>query len=166
MEAAPGGFAEEEDDEQSIDQKDILYRVVLFLAAVTPRLFSRVLGADDAPFRPVMRKRGAACTTTGAAAGPATGAGSCSGAPPSAPSETPSRCARAARERAGASPRARSAASSAGSRTWIHWLALLWPMPNSRPWTTWTAAVFRYVSRKNRYCWSLCGVGVFWHGKR
>jgi hypothetical protein len=31
--------------------------MVLFLAAVTLRLFSRVLGADDAPFRPVMRKR-------------------------------------------------------------------------------------------------------------
>src|SRR5690242_8241986 len=106
MDAAPDSIAEEEDDEQSIDQKDILYRVVLFLAAVTLRLFSRVLGADDAPFRPVMRKRGAACTTTGAAAGTATGAGASSGATPSVSSETPSRCARAARERAGASPRA------------------------------------------------------------
>src|SRR3954452_8778547 len=120
MEAAPGSFAEEEDEEQRIDQKDILYRVVLFLAAVTLRLFSRVLGADDAPFRPVMRKRGKACPATGAAAGQATDEGSCSGATPSASSETPSRCARAARERAGASPRARSAASTAGSRTWIH----------------------------------------------
>src|SRR5689334_23173349 len=139
MEAAPGGVAEEEDDEHGIDQQDVLYRVVLFLAAVTLRLFSRVLGADDPTFRPVMSKRGAACTTTGAAAGPAPDEGCSSGAPPSAPSETPSRCARAARERAGASPRVRSAASNAGSRTWIHWLALLWPMPNSRPWTTWTA---------------------------
>src|SRR4051812_23008219 len=120
MDTAPGGFAEEEDDQHGIDQKDVLYGMVLFLAAVTLRLFSRVLGADDAPFRPVMRKRGAACPATGAAAGQATDEGSSSGTTPSVRSETPSRCARAARERAGASPRARSAASKAGSRTWIH----------------------------------------------
>src|SRR5690349_20818984 len=136
MDTAPDSVAEEDDEEQGIDQQDVLYGMVFFLATVTLRLFSRVLGADDAPFRPVMRKRGAACPATGAAAGPATGAGSPRGATPSAPSETPSRCARAARERAGASPRARSAACNVGSRTWIHWLALLWPMPNSRPWTT------------------------------
>src|SRR5690349_2838930 len=149
MDATPDGVAEEDDEEQGIDQQDVLYSMVFFLAAVTLGLFSRVLGADDAPFRPVMRKRGKTCPATGVAAGPAPDEGCSSGAPPSAPSETPSRCARAARERAGASPRARSAASKAGSRTWIHWLALLWPMPNSRPWTTWTAAVFRYVSTKN-----------------
>ena len=136
MEAAAGSFAEEDDEEQGIDQQDVLYRVVLLLATVTLRLFSRVLGADDAPFRPVMRKRGEACPATGAAAGKATGAGASSGATPSGPSETPNRCARAVRERVGASPRVRSAASNAGSRTWIHWLALLWPMPNSRPWIT------------------------------
>ena len=44
--------------EQGIDQQDIFYRVVFFLAAITRRLFSRVLGADDASFRPVMGKRG------------------------------------------------------------------------------------------------------------
>ncbi len=54
MDAASGGVAEEEDDEQGIDQQDIFYRMVLFLATITLRLFSRVLGADDAPFRPVM----------------------------------------------------------------------------------------------------------------
>src|SRR5689334_16888530 len=136
MDAATAGFAEEDDEEHGIEQKDVLYGMVFFLAAVTLRLFSRVLGADNPTFRPVMSKRGEACPATGAAAGQAPDEGSCSGATPSAPSETPSRCARAARERAGASPRARSAASTAGSRTWIHWLALLWPMPNSRPWTT------------------------------
>ena len=46
----------------------IFYRVVFFLAAITVRLFNRVLGADDAPFGPVMGKRGDA----GAAAGTAT----------------------------------------------------------------------------------------------
>ena len=57
MDAAPDSFAEKDDEEQGIDQQDVLYRVVLFLATVTLGLFSRVLGADDAPFRPVMRKR-------------------------------------------------------------------------------------------------------------
>src|SRR5690349_11991087 len=143
MDTAPDSVAEEDDEEQGIDQQDVLYGMVLLLAAVTLGLFSRVLGADDASFRPVMRKRGKTCPATGAQAGPDAGAGASSGAATSVPSETPSRCARAARERAGASPRARSAASTAGSRSWIHWLALLWPRPNSRPWTTWTAAVFR-----------------------
>src|SRR5689334_15692133 len=120
MEAAPDSVAEEEDDEQGIDQQDVLYRMVLFLATVTLGLFSRISGADNPPFRPVMSKRGESCPTTGAQAGPAPGAGASSGAPPSAPGATASRCARAASERAGASPRARSAASTAGSRTWIH----------------------------------------------
>src|SRR5690349_19501688 len=132
MDAAANGVAEEQDDEHGIDQQDVLYRMVLFLATVTVRLFSRVLGADNAPFRSVMSKRGEPCSVMGAEAGES--AGSLSGA--SASSETASRCARAVRERAGASPRPRSAASNAGSRTWIHGLALLWLMPNSRPWTT------------------------------
>ena len=51
------GVAEEQDNERGIDQQDVLYRMVLFLATVTVRLFSRVLGADNAPFRPVMGKR-------------------------------------------------------------------------------------------------------------
>src|SRR3954469_15791227 len=127
----PGKLTKSQDDEWGIDQQDILYRMVLFLATVTFRLFSRVLGADNASFRPVMSKRGEPCPAPGAEAGE--GAGSSSGATTSGPSETANRCARAVRERAGASPKPRSAASSAGSRTWIHWLALLWLMPNSRP---------------------------------
>jgi len=117
MEAAAAGLAEEEDDEQRIHEQDIFDGVVLFLATLTVRLFSRVLGADDASFRPAMGTRGEA----GAAAGTATtGAGvSSSGTTTVAASasETPKRCARAVRERAGASPRGRSAASSAGRRT-------------------------------------------------
>jgi hypothetical protein len=99
MGTAAIGITEKEDDEQGIDEQDIFDCVVFFLAAITLFLFSRVLGADDASFRPVMGKRGEAGT---------------------AASETPSRWARAVRERAGASPRARSAASNAGNRTWIH----------------------------------------------
>src|SRR5499427_6420776 len=100
--------------------------MVLFLAAITFFLFSRVLGADDAPFRPVMGKRGASGVATGTVA---PGAGSSArGATTVAASTTatPTRCARAVRERVGESPRVRSAASSTGRSTWIHWLALLW----------------------------------------
>ncbi len=120
MDTAAVGVAQKEDDEQGIDEQDIFDGVVFFLAAITRFLFSRVLGADDAPFRPVMGKRGEA----GAAAGMgATGAGSSSSGTTTvaaSASETPRRWARAVRERAGASPRARSAASNAGNRTWIH----------------------------------------------
>jgi hypothetical protein len=117
MEAAAAGLAEEEDDEQGIDQQDIFDRMVLFLATITLRLCSRVLGADDAPFGAIMGTRGdagapAGTATTGAdssSSGATTGAASAS--------ETPQRCARVVRERAGASPRARSAARRAGRRT-------------------------------------------------
>jgi hypothetical protein len=113
MEAAAVGVAQEEDGEQGIDSQDMFDGVVLFLAALTRGLCSRVLGADNAPFRPVMGKRGDA-----GAAGAATkgvGASSTAAATMAASaSETPSRCARAVKERAGASPRVRSAARSAG----------------------------------------------------
>src|SRR5438552_15362510 len=120
MHTAAIGVTEKEDDEQGIDEQDIFYRVVSFLAAITLRLFRRVLGADDTPLGPVMGKRGEA----GAAAGTATrGAGSSASGVTTvaaAASETPSRCASAVRERAGASPRVRRAASSTGRSTWIH----------------------------------------------
>ena len=58
MDMAPIGVAQKEDRERGIDQQDIFHRVVFCLAAITVFLFSRVLGADDAPFRPVMGKRG------------------------------------------------------------------------------------------------------------
>src|SRR3954453_5044888 len=103
MDAAANGVAEEQDDQRGIDQQDVLYRMVLFLATVTVRLFSRVLGADNASFRPVMSKRGEPCPALDAE----TGEGSSSGATTSGPSETANRCARAVR---GASPRPRSAA--------------------------------------------------------
>src|SRR5206468_11119925 len=93
MGAATVGVAQKEDEEQRIDEQDIFDGVVLFLPAITVGLFNRVLGADDAPFRPIMGKRGEA----GAAAGTATtGAGASSGGTTSvaaSASETPSRCA-------------------------------------------------------------------------
>jgi hypothetical protein len=139
--AAAIGVAQEEDEEEGIDEQDIFDGVISFLAAITRRLFSSVLGADNPPFGPVMGKRGEAGIATGA---PTLGAvASSNGATTVASaSETPKRCARALRERAGASPRVRRAVSSTGRSTWIHWLALLWPMPNRRPWTTWRLYVF------------------------
>jgi len=117
MDTAAVGRTQKEDREWGIDEQDIVDRVVLFLAALTRGLLRRVLGADDASFGPVMGKRGEA----DAAAGPVTtGAGaSSSGVTTVAPSasETPSRCARAVRERVGASPRVRSVANSTGRRT-------------------------------------------------
>ena len=87
--------------------------MISFLTAITRFLFNRVLGADDPPFRPVMGKRGDAGAvargTGSSASGVTTVAASAS--------EMPKRCANVVRERAGASPRARSAASSAGRRT-------------------------------------------------
>jgi hypothetical protein len=113
MGAAAIGVTEKEDEEQGIDEQDIFYGVIFFLAAITRFLFNRVLGADDAPFRPVMGKRG----DTGAVArGPGSSSRGATTVAASA-SETPSRCARAVRERAGASPRARSAARSTGRST-------------------------------------------------
>ena len=94
--------------------------MVLFLATIALSLFRRVLGADDAPFGPVMGTRGEAGTAAGMGT---TGAGSSASGTTTvaaSASETPRRWARAARERAGASPRARSAASNTGNRTWIH----------------------------------------------
>jgi len=109
MDATTVGVAQKEDDEQRIDEQDIFDRVVLFLPAITVGLFNRVLGADDASFRPVMGTRGAS--------GGATGAGSSSSdatTEAAAASETPRRWARAVRERAGAAPRGRWAVSSTG----------------------------------------------------
>src|SRR5215467_8920554 len=116
MRAAAMGVAQKEDEEQGIDEQDIFDGVVLFLAAITRRLFRCVLGTDDPPLGAVMGKRG----ETGAAAGTVgTGGGSSSTAATTiaaSASETPSRWARAVRERAGASPRARSAANNVGKR--------------------------------------------------
>ena len=115
MGAAAIGVAQEEDEKQGVDQQDIFDGVVLFLAAITLGLCRRVLGADDASFGAVMGKRGDGGPATGAEGGGASASGTLIAA--ASASETPSRCARAVRERAGASPRVRSAASSAGKST-------------------------------------------------
>src|SRR5215470_2462539 len=60
MHTAAIGVAQKEDREAGIDQQDVFDGVVLFLPAITLLLCSRILGADDAPFGPVMGKRGEA----------------------------------------------------------------------------------------------------------
>jgi hypothetical protein len=117
VDAAAVGVTEPEAREERMHAQDIVDGVLLFLAALTARLGSRGLGADEAPLGAVMGKRGDA----GAAAGTApTGAGaSARGATTAAraASETPSRGARAANERGGAAPRVRRAARRTGRRT-------------------------------------------------
>jgi hypothetical protein len=117
MDTAAVRVAQKEDDEQGIDEQDIFDGVIAFLPAITRLLFNRVLGADDPPFGPVMGKRGEAASAAGSV--PPCAGSSSSGVTTVAASasETPSRWARADRERAGASPRARRAASSTGRRT-------------------------------------------------
>ena len=113
MDAAAVGVAQKENDKGGVDQQDIFYRVVLFLAARTRGLFKRVLGADNPPFRAVMGKRGAAGAADMGAGSSVSGVITVA----ASVSETPSCCARAFRERVGASPRARRVASRVGKRT-------------------------------------------------
>jgi hypothetical protein len=117
MGAAAISVTEEEDEEQGIDEQDIFDRMVLFLTAITRGLFRRVLGADDPSFGAVMGKRGEADAAAGTMATGTSSSSSGVTTVAASASETPSRCARAVRERAGASPRVRRAASSAGKRT-------------------------------------------------
>ena len=121
MHAAARGVTENEDRAQRVDQQDIVSRMIFCLAALTLGLCRRGLGADDASLGAVMGTRGDAGTT--AAAGDVTSAVSGATTVAASASETPSRCARAIRERAGASPRVRRATSKAGKRMWIHGLA-------------------------------------------
>ena len=119
VDTAAISVVQKEDEEQGVDEEDIFYRIVFFLAAITRGLFSRVLGTDDPSFRHVMDKRGASgvATRTGSSSSGATMVAASA-------SETLSRWARALRERAGVSPRVRSAASSAGTDAGRNWLVV------------------------------------------
>jgi hypothetical protein len=136
MDAASTRLPAKKAHEQGVDQQDMVYGVVLCLAALTGALWRRVWGADEPPCGAVMGTRGA---TDAAAAAGTTGAGTASsGTPPLAAlaSETPSRWARAGRERAEAAPRGRSAARSTGKSPWLPGGALPWTIPHKRPCTT------------------------------
>ena len=115
MGAAGIGLTQKEDRERRIDQQHVFDGVALFLAAITARLLSRILGALDAPFGPIMAKRG----EVGAAAGSADGGDPSVGTTIAATSAsaTPRRWANSVKDRLGASPRARNVARSTTKRT-------------------------------------------------
>ena len=111
--AAGIGLTQKEDRECRIDQQDVFDRVALFLAAITARLLTWILGALDAPLGPVVPKRGEAGAEAGAAAGGPDVLGGSSVGTTSAlasASVTPRRFASSVKDRVGASPSARSVA--------------------------------------------------------
>jgi hypothetical protein len=116
--AACMGLTQKENREHGIDQQHVFDRVALFLAAITARLLSRILGALDAPFGSIMAKRGEAGTGT-AAVGRADGGAPSVGTTMAAASAsaTPRRWANSVKDRLGASPSARSVARSTTNRT-------------------------------------------------
>ena len=114
------GLTEKENREPRIDQQDVFDRVALFLAAITARLLSRILGALDAPFGPIVAKRGEADAGAGAGvdrstAGSDPALGSTMAA--ASASATPRRWANAVKDRVGASPSVRSVPRSTTKRT-------------------------------------------------
>jgi hypothetical protein len=99
------GGTEKEDRQCRIDQQHVLSRVAFFLAAITARLLSRILGTPDAPFGAIMANRGEAGGSAGIgdpSVGTTRAAASASAAP--------RRVDNAAKDRRGASPRVRSVA--------------------------------------------------------
>jgi len=116
--AAGRGLTQQENRAHGIDQQHVFDCVALVLAAITARLLSRILGALDAPFGPIMAKRGETGTGT-AAVGRSDGGddpsvGSTIAA--AAASATPRRVANAVKDRVGASPSVRSVARSTTKR--------------------------------------------------
>jgi hypothetical protein len=108
------GLTQKKDRERGVDQQHVFYRVALFLAAITARLLSRILGALDAPFGAIVAKRGEAGAGAGAGAGRVAVGSTMAAASASA---TPRRWANAVKDRVGASPNARSVARSTTKRT-------------------------------------------------
>jgi hypothetical protein len=108
------GLTQQENGQRGVDQQHVFDCVALFLAAITARLLSRILGALDAPFGPIVSKRGEA--SAGAAPGGSDVVGDRTPAATLA-SATPMRWASSVTDRVGASPSARSVACSATNRT-------------------------------------------------
>ena len=112
--AAGIGLTHKEDRECGVDEQHVFHRGAFFLAALTARLLSRILGALEAPFGPIGPTRGEA--SAGAAPGRSDVVGDRSPAATSA-SATPMRLASAITDRVGVSPSARSVACSTTNRT-------------------------------------------------
>ena len=66
MSAAGIGLTQEENRQHGVDQQHVFDCMAPFLAAITARLLSRILGALDAPFGAVVAERGEAGTDTAA----------------------------------------------------------------------------------------------------
>jgi hypothetical protein len=114
------GLTQQEDRERGVDQQHVFDRMALFLAAITARLLSWILGALDASFGAVVPKRGEAGAGASAAAGGSAwvgGAGVGMTIALATASATPRRCANSCTDRLGASPRARSVARRTTRRT-------------------------------------------------
>ena len=105
------GLTQKEDHERGIDQEHVFDRVVLFLAAIIARLLSRILGALNAPFGPIVAKRGEAGASA-AVGGSDALSGSSGGLTMAVASASviPRRWASSVTDRVGASPSARSVA--------------------------------------------------------
>jgi hypothetical protein len=102
--AARVGLTKKEDRECRVDQQHVFHRVAFFLAAITARLLSRILGALDAPLGAIVAKRGEVRVSAGAAPG-------------GSASATLMRWASSVNDRLGASPSTRSVACSTANRT-------------------------------------------------
>jgi hypothetical protein len=119
---APVRVAQEQDREHGIDEPHVFHRVACFLTALTARRLSRILGTRDAPFGPIVSKRGEAGAGSTAVGRSDVGGNASVGSTRAAASASaiPRRLANSAKERVGASPNARSAARRTTKRTWIH----------------------------------------------
>jgi hypothetical protein len=120
--AAGLGLTEKADREGRMDQQPVVDRVARFLAAITARLLSWLLGALEAPLGPVGPTRGQAGAEAGAAAGGPDVLGGSSVGTTSAltsASVTPRRFASAVKDRVGASPCTRRVARRTTQSTCI-----------------------------------------------
>jgi hypothetical protein len=111
MDTAWTGLTQEEDAQGPIDQQKIFQHVPLFLAAITPFLFSRVVGARDGSLGAIMTKRGA----TGGVVGRTSSAGD--GSSGRCGTSPPRRSRKASTRRQGASPKVRRVLRNTGSKT-------------------------------------------------
>ena len=119
MGATSIGLTQQEDRERGVDQQHVFHGVTFFLAAITARLLSRILGALDAPFGAIVAKggrRALAARRRGQIDGGGDPSVGTTMAAASA-SATPRRLANSATDRVGASPSVRSVACSTAKRT-------------------------------------------------
>jgi hypothetical protein len=117
--AAGIGLTQKEARERRIDREYVFDGVAPFLAAITARLLSRILGGLDAPLGPIVAERGETGAGTGTVDGSNIGDDSSVGATRAtvSASATPRRWANAVNDRVGASPRVRNVARRITKRT-------------------------------------------------